>query len=307
MRKWLTGVCAAAAVLAMTGIAAAETVKVGVIGVFSGGFARWGEQFKQAIEVYQKHNGKTVNGHTIEVVYRDAGGPDPAKSRQLAEELILREKIQFLAGFAFTPNALAVAQLVTESKTPTVIFNAATAVVTRRSPYFVRVSFTLPQDTAPLAEWAPKNGIKKVVTVVSDYAPGHDAEATFLKVFKANGGEVLESIRIPLATTDFAPFFERILQQKPDAIFLFGPGGPASVVDDQHLGVAAEAGRHPAHHHQRDAGNRPAAHRQGGARRHRLLALHRDRRQSAQQAPARRSRRHVRHRPHPRHRDGLGL
>jgi branched-chain amino acid transport system substrate-binding protein len=163
------------------------------------------------------------------VVYRDAGGPDPAKARQLAEELILREKIQFLAGFAFTPNALSVAQLVTESKTPTVIFNAATAVVTRRSPYFVRVSFTLPQDTAPLADWMPKNGMKKVVTVVSDYAPGHDAEQTFIKVFKKNGGEVTDSVRIPLATTDFAPFFERILQQKPDAIFLFGPGGPASV------------------------------------------------------------------------------
>ena len=106
MRKLLTGVCAAAAIVALTGIAAAETVKVGVIGVFSGGFARWGEQFKQAIEVYQKHNGDTVNGHKIEVVYRDAGGPDPAKARQLAEELILREKVQFLAGFAFTPNAL---------------------------------------------------------------------------------------------------------------------------------------------------------------------------------------------------------
>ena len=229
MRTWSRSLCANVAILAMTGVAAADTVKVGVIGVFSGGFARWGEQFKQAIEVYQKHNGNTVNGHTIEVLYRDAGGPDPAKSRQLAEELILREKVQFIAGFAFTPNALAVAQLVTEAKVPTVIFNAATAVVTRRSPYFVRVSFTLPQDTAPVAEWAPKNGIKKVVTVVSDYAPGHDAEDTFLKTFKANGGEIAESIRVPLSTTDFAPFFERVLNQKPDAMFMFGPGGPASV------------------------------------------------------------------------------
>ena len=229
MRKRLIGLYAAGALLALTGAAAAETVKVGVLGVFSGGFARWGEQFQQAIAVYQKQHGDTVNGHKIEVVYRDVGGPDPAKSRQLTEELILREKVQFLGGFAFTPNALSIAQLVTEAKIPTVIFNAATAVVTRRSPMFVRVSFTLPQDTVPLAAWAPKNGIKRVVSVVSDYAPGHDAEAAFIRVFKENGGEMLESVRIPLATTDFAPFFERILQQKPDAIFLFGPGGAASV------------------------------------------------------------------------------
>lgn len=229
MRIWSTGLCAGAALLALNGMAAADIVKVGVIGVFSGGFARWGEQFKQAIEVYQKHNGDSVNGHKIEILYRDAGGPDPAKARQLAEELILREKVQFLAGFAFTPNALSVAQLITEAKVPTVIFNAATASVTRRSPYFVRVSFTLPQDTAPVAEWAPKNGIKKVVTLVSDYAPGHDAEIQFLKTFKEGGGEIAESIRVPLSTTDFAPFFERVLNQKPDAMFMFGPGGPASV------------------------------------------------------------------------------
>jgi branched-chain amino acid transport system substrate-binding protein len=229
MRKGLIGLSVAGVLLAMTGSAAAETVKVGVIVPFSGAFARWGAQFQQAIAVYQKHNGDSVKGNKIEIVYRDVGGPDPAKSRQLAEELILREKVQFLAGFAFTPNALAVADLITEAKTPTVIFNAATSVIPRRSPMFVRVSFTLAQDTLPLAQWAAKNKIKKVVSVVSDYAPGHDGEATFVRVFKEAGGEILDAIRIPLSTTDFAPFFERILQQKPDAIFLFGPGGPASV------------------------------------------------------------------------------
>jgi branched-chain amino acid transport system substrate-binding protein len=229
MKKQMIGLCASVALLAFTGAAAAETVKVGVLGVFSGGFARWGEQFQQAIAVYQKQHGDTVNGNKIEIIYRDVGGPDPAKSRQLTEELILRAKVQFIAGFAFTPNALSVAQLVTEAKIPTVIFNAATSVITRRSPMFVRVSFTLSQDTAPLAAWAPKNGIKRVVTIISDYAPGHDGESVFIKVFKENGGEILESIRVPLATTDFAPFFERIIPHKPDAIFLFGPGGPASV------------------------------------------------------------------------------
>jgi branched-chain amino acid transport system substrate-binding protein len=229
MKKRMIGLCAVSVLIALTGAAAAETVKVGVIVPFSGAFARWGAQFQQAIAVYQKHNGDSVKGNKIEIVYRDVGGPDPAKSRQLAEELILREKVQFLAGFAFTPNALAVADLITEAKIPTVIFNAATSVIPRRSPMFVRVSFTLAQDTLPVAQWAAKNKIKKVVSVVSDYAPGHDGEATFVRVFKEAGGEILDAVRIPLSTTDFAPFFERILQQKPDAIFLFGPGGPSSV------------------------------------------------------------------------------
>ncbi|MBI3372743.1 MAG: ABC transporter substrate-binding protein [Betaproteobacteria bacterium] len=211
------------------GPAAADTVKVGVIMSSSGPFARWGEQFRQAIEVFQKQNGKTVSGHTIEVIYRDDGGPNPVRAKQLAEELILREKVQFLGGFVFTPNALAVADLVTEAKMPTVIFNAATGLITRKSPYFVRTSHTIPQAARPIGEWAVKNDIKRVVTAVSDYAPGHDAEVYFSKAFKAGGGQVMESIRIPLATTDFSPFFERILQQKPDAVFVFGPGGPPTV------------------------------------------------------------------------------
>ncbi len=211
------------------GAAAADTVKVGVIMSSSGPFARWGEQFRQAIEVYQKQHGKTVKGNTIEVIYRDDGGPNPVRAKQLAEELILRDKVQFLAGFVFTPNALAVADLITEAKMPTVIFNAATGMITRKSPYFVRTSHTIPQAAVPIGQWAAKNGIKRVVTAVSDYAPGHDAEVYFSKAFKAGGGEVLESIRIPLSTNDFSPFFERILQQKPDAVFVFGPGGPPTV------------------------------------------------------------------------------
>ena len=187
MRKWLAAIGAAATIALLTGTACADTVKVGVISTFSGGFARWGEQFKQAIEVYQAQHGKTVNGHTIEIVYRDDGGPDPAKARQLAEELILREKVQFVAGFPWSPNALAVAELVTEAKMPTVIFNAATSVITRRSPYFVRTSFTLAQDTVPIARWAAKNGIKTVVIAVADYAPGHDAESFFITGLQGRG------------------------------------------------------------------------------------------------------------------------
>lgn len=229
-RKWVLSLVVAGLVGSAAGMAvAADTVKVGVIGSFSGPFARWGEQFKQAIAVYQKQHGTSVNGIPIEVIYRDDGGPDPARARQLAEDLILRDKVQFLGGFVFTPNALAVAELVTEAKTPTVIFNAATAMITRKSPYFIRVSQTIPQVAGPIGQWAAKNGVKTVITAVSDYGPGYDAEEYFAKTFKAGGGKVLASVRIPLSTSDFSPFFERVLQQKPDALFIFGPGGPPTV------------------------------------------------------------------------------
>jgi branched-chain amino acid transport system substrate-binding protein len=212
-----------------SGTVFAKTVKIGLIAPFSGGYARWGEQFQQAIEVFQSDYGDNVNGNKVEVIYRDIGGIDPAKSKRFAEELILREKVKFLAGFAFTPNGAAVASVVNEAKIPTVLMNAATSKVIRMSEYFVRISFTLTQDTVPLAAWCPKNGITKVITMVAEYGPGFDGEGAFVKVFKENGGEILESIRVPMATTDFAPFFERVLERKPQAMFMFGPGGAASV------------------------------------------------------------------------------
>jgi len=209
--------------------AMADTVKIGLIAPFSGGYARWGEQFQQAIEVFQSHYGDKVNGNKVEFIYRDIGGIDPARSKRFAEEMIIRDKITFLTGFAFTPNASAVASVINEAELPTVIFNAATSKVIRMSEYFVRVSFTLNQDTVPLAEWAPKNGIKRVVTMVAEYGPGFDGEDAFIRTFKPAGGEILEAIRVPMSTTDFAPYFERVLQRKPDALFMFGPGGAASV------------------------------------------------------------------------------
>lgn len=209
--------------------AAADTVKIGVMAPFSGPFARWGTQFREGIEVWQKQHGKSVNGIPIEIVYRDTGGPNPARARQLAEELVLRDKVQYLGGLVFTPNALALSELITEAKMPTVIFNAATAVIVRKSHYYIRVSQTIPQVALPIGEWAAKNGIKTAVTAVSDYGPGFDGEEYFSKGFKANGGRIIESIRIPLSTTDFSPFFERVLKDKPDALFIFGPGGPPTV------------------------------------------------------------------------------
>jgi branched-chain amino acid transport system substrate-binding protein len=229
MRKSLLGLGAACALLALTGAASAQqTVKVGLIAPFSGGFAIWGEQFQRAVKAFQKVNGESVKGVKVEVLYRDVGGPNPAKSKQLAEELVLRDKIKFLTGFAFTPNALAVADVVNEAKVPTIIMNAATSIITRKSPMFVRVSMTLPQQTDPLGRWAAKK-YKKVYTLVSDYGPGHDAEQQFIKSFKAAGGEIVAGVRVPLQTTDFAPYFENVLQAKPQALFLFMPAGPPSI------------------------------------------------------------------------------
>lgn len=229
-KSWVAlGIAVTALGLSTAAPARADIVKVGVITTASGPFARWGQQFQQAIEVYQKQHGKTVNGHTIEVIYRDDGGPDPVRAKQLAQSLIVRDKVNFLAGIVFTPNALAVSDIVTEAKMPFVLFNATTAFVTRKSPYFVRTSHTIPSVAEPIAKWAADNGMKRVITAVSDYTPGFDAEASFVETFKAAGGEVLESMRIPLATTDFSPFFERVAQQKPDALFIFGPGGPPTV------------------------------------------------------------------------------
>ncbi len=228
--KKLVGVLAGAAFLASAASAQAEVIKIGLIASFSGAFAVWGQQFRQSVEAYQKVNGKSVDGHEIQFIFRDNGGADPAKSRQLAEELILREKVKFITGFELTPNALAVAELITEAKIPTVIFNAATSMITRSSPYFVRTSMTVQQYVAPLPTWAVKEGgIKTAYTVVSDYAPGHDAEEIFIKNFEAAGGKILGKDRIPLNVTDFAPYIERAGASGAQAVYVFIPAGAPSV------------------------------------------------------------------------------
>ena len=221
---------AAGAFLAAASGASADTIKIGHISNFSGPFAVWGKQFSQTIKAYQKVHGDTVNGHKIEVIYRDVGAVNPAKARQLAEELILREKIKVLTGFSLTPNALAVAETITEAKMPTVIMNAATSVITRKSPYFVRVSMTVQQFIKPMPEYMVKKlNVKKAYVIVADYAPGHDAEGIFVSEFTKNGGTVLGKDRFPLSTTDFAPFLERAANSNPDAVYIFSPAGAPSI------------------------------------------------------------------------------
>lgn len=228
--KRLVGIGIAGIAVAWAGIASAETVKVGLIMPFSGSYTEWGTQTKGGVEAYQKLHGTSVNGTNIEIVYRDEGGIDPARSKQLATELILRDRVQFLTGFVFSPDALSVADIITQAKMPTIITNAATGFIVRKSPYYVRVSFTLPQESAPLGKWAAAHGVKTVVSVVADYVSGKDSNDAFIKTFTAGGGKVLETIKYPTTVADITPYYERVIQDKPDAIYVFGTGGTNSVM-----------------------------------------------------------------------------
>jgi branched-chain amino acid transport system substrate-binding protein len=226
---------ALAAVLSLSASTAmADVVKIGLIADFTGAFATWGTQFQQAIEAYQSVHGKTVKGpdgkvHEIQFVYRDTASQGPDKAKQMAEELVLREKVKMLAGFDLSPQAMAVGEIATQAKIPVVIMNAATASITRGSPYFVRVSMTIPQHVVPLAQWAIKNGIKKVYMITSDYAPGHDAATYFSKTFIALGGQIVGADKSPIQETNYSVYMEKVLQAKPDALYMFQPAGSPSV------------------------------------------------------------------------------
>jgi len=211
------------------GAHAQNTVKVGVIAEFSGPFAAYGQQIEAGMKAYMKQYGDTVAGKKIELITRDTGGPAPEVAKRFAQELITRDKVQFLAGFGLTPNAMAVAPVVTEAKVPMIVSNAATSAITTRSPYIARVSMTIPQVSAPMAEWALKNGVKQVYTVVADYGPGIDAETQFTKTFKAGGGEVVGTVRTPLQNPDFSAAVQRVKDAKPQAVFVFLPAGEQGI------------------------------------------------------------------------------
>ncbi|NYE24076.1 ABC transporter substrate-binding protein [Pigmentiphaga litoralis] len=222
-------VTAAAFSLAATPAFAQSTVKLGLIAEFSGPFAEYGQQIHGGMKAYMKQHGDTVAGKKIEIIQKDTTGPSPDIAKRLAGDLITRDKVDFLVGFGLTPNALAVAPVATQAKKPMIVMNAATSIITTKSPYIARVSMTLPQVTEPLAQWAFKNGIKKVYTVISDYGPGLDAEAAFTKAFKAAGGEIVGGVRVPLQNPEFAPFVQRAKDAKPEAVFLFLPAGEQGI------------------------------------------------------------------------------
>ena len=226
MRRITSLIMGVSAAMLLSGAAWADTIKIGVIAPFSGPFAQYGTQYRQAIEVYQAQHGTTSGDYEIEFLYKDVGGVNPDQSRSLAQELLIRDRVDYLAGFTFTPNAFAVAPVIQQSETPTVIFNAATSAINKESDFFLRTSYTLWQVSAPMADWAYGQGIRTVATTVTDYGPGIDAENGFKSAFEAKGGKVVDSIRMPLSTTDFTPFIQRVRDQAPDAVFAFLPGGP---------------------------------------------------------------------------------
>lgn len=205
--------------------AAAQTVRLGFLGVYSGPFATLGEYIDKGAKLYMKeHADQLPKGVKIELIVRDAGGPNPDKAKQLAQEMIVRDKIQMLTGLVFTPNAFAIAPLVTEAKIPTAIMNAGTSAITTRSPYIARWSFTLWQSSYPFGQWAAKK-YKTAYILVSDFGAGHDSEEAFAKGFTDGGGKIVGRVRMPMQNPDFVPFMQRVKDTKPEILFAFIPAG----------------------------------------------------------------------------------
>jgi branched-chain amino acid transport system substrate-binding protein len=228
MHSVLSGLAGIALLLVATPAVAQSTIKIGVILPYSGQFADPGAQADNGIKLYMQRHGDTVAGKRVEIIRRDTGGIAPDVAKRLAQELVVRDKVDMLAGFSLTPNALAAADISVQAKKLMVVMNAAASVVTTKSPYMVRVSFTLPQLNEPLGTWAYKNGVRKVYSMVADFAAGHDAEAAFHGAFKAAGGEIIGAVRYPVANPDFSAFVQRAKDANPEAIFIFVPGGAQS-------------------------------------------------------------------------------
>jgi branched-chain amino acid transport system substrate-binding protein len=220
--------------LTVGSVSAQDIVKVGLILPMTGPFTSTGKQVEAGVRFYMQQNGATVAGKKIEVILRDDGGV-PDNSKRIAQELLVNDKINILAGFGLTPIAFAVAPLATETKTPMVVMAAATAIVTERSPYIVRTSFVQAQPVVIIADWQAKQGIKKAVTLVSDFAPGYDSETYFKERFTKAGGEVPLSLRVPLLNPDFAPYLQRARDASPNGLYVFIPAGQAATFIRQFL------------------------------------------------------------------------
>lgn len=229
---------AAAATLLGLGLAwsstalAQETVKIGVILPYSGPFADAANQLQAGIDLYISKHGDEVAGKKIEIIKRDTGGPAPDVAQRMAQELVVRDGVDILAGFALTPEALGAAPIADEAQKLMVVMNAATSIVTEQSPYIVRTSVTIPQLNYAFGQWAfNEAGIKQAYTLVSDYGPGHDAESSFSKGFTEAGGEIVGSDRTPVANPDFSAYVQRVRDANPEAVYIFVPGGaqPAAI------------------------------------------------------------------------------
>ena len=225
-RAGLLATAIATAMIAMSAsVQAQQTVKVGLILSLSGQFADAGIQLENGIKTYMKQKGDVVAGRKIELIRKDTGGVAPDVAKRLAQELVVRDKVDILAGFVLTPNALAAADVSAEAKKFMVVMNAATSIITTKSPYMIRTSVTLPQIAETFGTWAVKSGVKKTYSMVTDYGPGHDFEAGFHRAFKEAGGDVIGSVRFPIANPDFSAFIQRAKDLSPESIMIFVPGG----------------------------------------------------------------------------------
>jgi branched-chain amino acid transport system substrate-binding protein len=214
-----------------TGAWAQETVKIGVILPYSGPFADAANQLQAGIDLYIAKHGDEVAGKKIEIVRRDTGGPAPDVAQRMAQELVVREGVDILAGFALTPEALGAAPIAQEAQKLMVVMNAATSMVTEQSDYIVRTSVTIPQLNHVFGKWAFENGVQQAYTLVSDYGPGHDAESSFADGFREAGGEIIGADRTPVANPDFSAYVQRVRDSNPEAVYIFVPGGaqPAAI------------------------------------------------------------------------------
>lgn len=218
-----------ASMFATSSQAQTDTIRIGVITSLSGSAAQSGEQMKAGIDTWLRQHGDTVAGKKLQIIYKDDTGPQPDVAKRLATEFLTRDNVDIITGFVFTPNAMAAAGVVDRAKKPMVVMNAASSAVTTKSPYITRTSYTIAQSVKPLAEWAYKTGSRRVFSIVSDYAPGLDAENWFSKTFTALGGTITNSVRVPLTTADYGVFLQRIKDEKPDAIHVFMPNGQPMV------------------------------------------------------------------------------
>ncbi len=204
---------------------AADTIKIGVVMPYSGQFADLAKQMDNGIKIYMQLHGDKVAGKTIEIIRKDVGGIDPPTAKRLAQELVVRDQVDILAGWLLTPNAIAGCSVSAEAKKFMVIMNAATSIITDKSPYCTRTSFTLPMIAVTLGQWAAKQGIKNDYTMTADYGPGHDAEQGFIQGFKAGGGDIAGSVRMAVKNPDFSAYVQRAKDLNPQSIFVFIPGG----------------------------------------------------------------------------------
>jgi branched-chain amino acid transport system substrate-binding protein len=226
---WKSLAFAVSCALVTLSASAQQTIKVGLVLPMSGPYADYGNQISRGVKLFMDKNGDTVAGKKVEILLKDDTGVAPELTKRLSQELITNDKVDVIAGYGLSPGALATTQIATQGKRPMIVMNAAASVLTTRSPNVVRVSHTLPQMAAPMAQWAAKNGVDKVYTLVADFAPGVDAEVAFKKAYQAAGKQVIGEVRVPVSNLDFGAFIQRIKDAKPNGVFLFLPPGEATI------------------------------------------------------------------------------